>query len=227
MPVFHGNDLLADFIYTTAIIKELEKSLSAKRLSRYVTLTEGDVEQAIKWHLWNSALGAALHVPMQNFELLLRNALNDQLSAKFGECWYEELYSQFHPIFQRQISSAKDELTKQARLPLQSSAVIAQFTFGAWINLIHHRYDRLLWKFCLYKAFSNQPTIFNRKLLKSSLEQIRGLRNRIAHHEPICNRELDKDFKLILEVATWISPLTANWIEHHSQFQDIWSNPPK
>lgn len=208
------------------ILKHLEKSLSPERLGRYLSLADGDMEKAIRLHLWNSALAGQLHTPMQNFELLFRNALNDQLTAVFGNCWYDELYLQFHPIFQRQIQAAKDELVKKGRLPLQPAAVIAQFIFGAWVNLIHHRYDRLLWKFCLYKAFPNHSPGFSRKLLKNSLKQIRNLRNRMVHHEPICNRPLDKDFKLILEVASWICPVTSAWIEHHTEFYEVWSQHP-
>ena len=82
---------MPEFVYTDIVLKHLEKSLSPERLGRYLSLADGDMEKAVRLHLWNSALGGQLHTPMQNFELLFRNALNGQyrqnylLNLKFGE----------------------------------------------------------------------------------------------------------------------------------------------
>jgi hypothetical protein len=163
---------------------------------------------------------------MQHFELLFRNALNDQLTAHHGTAWFDTLRPRLQPEFQRQISAAKAELAKQRRAATPSS-VIGQFTFGTWVSLLAARYDRLLWKFCLYHAFANHPVPFSRKTAKNSLEKIRALRNRVAHHEPIYHRALDQDLAHIIHVASWICPDTANWIDHHCHsFRQTWAARP-
>lgn len=214
------------FQYTPAILKKLETALSSPRLAPYLASTEGDLNKAIKLHLWNAQLGETLHTPIQSFELLFRNALNNNLTSDFGLTWYDELFEDFEINFQHQIHAAKDQLAKQGRMPLRASAVIAQFSFGTWVNLLHSRYDRLLWKVCLHRAFPNRPQIFSRRLAKESLENIRILRNRIFHHEPIYKRRLDKDLDLLIDIARWLCPDTAQWIRYHTRFDQVWRSPP-
>lgn len=215
------------FPYTPVILNSLQKSLSLPRLSRYLLLANGDIEKALEFHLWNATLGESLHLPIQHFELLFRNALNDRLITHHGATWYDTLYQQLGQGFQRKIDAAKDELRKQQRTPLQPPDIIAQFTFGNWVYLLDSKFDRLLWKFCLYHAFPNRPAGFTRNLAKNSLEKIKALRNRIVHHEPIYHRQLDQDLAFMIAVASWICPDTSRWIEHHSHhFRSVWNNPP-
>ncbi len=217
----------AKYPYTTLILNTLESSFSQPRMARYVNLAGGDKALALELHAWNAELGGSLHLPMQHFELLLRNSLDNQLTASYGADWFDVLYPQFRPEFQRQIDAAKDELVKQRRLALPS-AIISQFTLGAWVALLAPCYDQLLWKFCLFKAFPNRPTPFSRKIAKSALERIRLLRNRVVHHEPIYHRHLDRDLGHIVEVASWICPLTASWIDYHCcAFKRIWIAMPR
>lgn len=218
---------MTKFSYNSSILNSLEKALSVSRLNRYRTSANGDLEAALEFHIWNARLGQSLHFPMQHFELLLRNALNDQISGAYGSTWYDTLFPQLEPAFQGTIRVAKDELVKQSR-PLSSPSVIAQFTFGTWASLLKSKYDQLLWKFHLVKAFPNAPKPIKRNKTKSALEKIRVLRNRIAHHEPIYQRALDRDLMHIITVASWICWDTASWIDHHcDDFRTTWNNPPR
>ncbi len=215
------------FPYNPTVLANLQNSLSAPRLARYLLLAGGDLEVALEFHLWNAALGESLHVPMQHFELLFRNALNTQLIAHHGPAWYDTLYRQLGPGFQRRIDAAKDELRKQGRLPIQPPCVIAQFTFGAWIFLLDSRFDRLLWKFCLFNAFPNRPAGFTRQHAKNALERIKSLRNRIVHHEPVYHKPLDQELAFIISAASWICQDTATWIDFHChRFRSVWNSPP-
>ena len=49
-------------------------------------------------------------------------------------------------------------------------------------------------------------------MIFSDLDQIRKLRNRIAHHEPIFTRNLDDDFKKIADLVKFRCPVTARWL---------------
>ncbi|WII95213.1 hypothetical protein LU276_09505 [Moraxella haemolytica] len=46
-----------------------------------------------------------------------------------------------------------------------------------------------------------------------NLEKIRKLRNRIAHHEPIFNRNLQGDYKRIIKIIGYCSQDTAEWVK--------------
>lgn len=65
----------------------------------------------------------------------------------------------------------------------------------------------------------------NRKQAHAALDQLRILRNRIAHHEPIFNRDLVDDYRQIFEVTGWIPPTMCEWLDRHSRVQAILDAP--
>jgi hypothetical protein len=217
---------VSGFSYSSSILASLEKSLSKERLARYLATAGGDIEKALLYHLWNAALGAALHMPIQNFELLLRNSLNAELSTAFGPAWYDALSPRLEPRLQQTIDAAKSELLKMHR-PVNQSGLVAQFTFGFWLTLLTKRYDTPLWRTALYRAFPNAPAPLNRWHIHDSIAKIRELRNRIAHHEPIFQRNLEAEHDFVINVAGWMCQDTASWIRYHSQFKTVWKSPPK
>jgi hypothetical protein len=50
------------------------------------------------------------------------------------------------------------------------------------------------------------PDHTDREMVFDRLHQVRGLRNRIAHHEPIWDRDLGPRYDEILEILGWMSP---------------------
>lgn len=77
-------------------------------------------------------------------------------------------------------------------------------------------YEMTLWRPALRHAFPNAPSP-NRKKIHRPFEYMRLLRNRIAHHEPIYARRLDKDYESILNVLNWMSPEARIWVEASSR----------
>jgi abortive infection bacteriophage resistance protein len=51
-----------------------------------------------------------------------------------------------------------------------------------------------------------------RTMIYQYLDQIRYLRNRIAHHEPIFNRALADDYHKIIELVRFRCEITASWL---------------
>lgn len=76
-----------------------------------------------------------------------------------------------------------------------------------------------LWRPALYKAFPNAR--MKRTRVHQPLDYLRTFRNRIAHHEPIFNRHLQKDYDSILMITGWICSKTTDWIKHHSRVDQI------
>lgn len=81
-----------------------------------------------------------------------------------------------------------------------------------------------LWRPVLHKAFPHAK--LPRKDVHNPLDQLRLLRNRIAHHEPIFQRPLADDYQSILLILSWICPDTAAWITHHSTVPAILAARP-
>jgi hypothetical protein len=79
-----------------------------------------------------------------------------------------------------------------------------------------HRYDVRLWDVHLKRVFpQHNPAkrmIEIRGSIYDDLEQIRRLRNRIAHHEPIFARDLIKDFERIRQLVELRDHFVASWM---------------
>ena len=125
------------------------------------------------------------------------------------------------------IENTRQELAK-ARYPVDSPHVIASLSFGFWVSLLgpggfmdrttrtKANYEMTLWRPALRRAFPHAGKI-SRKGAHMPLDYLRTFRNRIAHHEPVFSRHLEKDYQSILEIAGWIAPHMCPWIEAHSR----------
>ena len=204
---------IASFQFNETNLSKLVKALSTARLQRYLDLANGDIEKALEIHNWNTALASSFHLPLQIFELLFRNSLNDALTLKFSQTWYDVRFADFDPKAQATITAAKDYLIKQHRV-ITPSCVIALLTFGFWSGLLTKKYETTFWIPALKHAFPYAPSPVMRRTTFDALDKIRNLRNRIAHHEPIYTHDLIEELRHVCLVAAWICPDTAAWIDH-------------
>ncbi|SLM87383.1 DUF1526 domain-containing protein [Corynebacterium casei] len=73
-----------------------------------------------------------------------------------------------------------------------------------------------LWENRISTAFPHSPYEDEKKLrqeVRNKIEDIRLLRNRIAHHEPVFTRNLRKDLQGMKELIEFRSPETKAWVE--------------
>jgi hypothetical protein len=104
--------------------------------------------------------------------------------------------------------------------PKRDSALIS---LGFWWSLLSDEYNRRLWQPCLQHAFDGPV---RRARLHSELDEMRRLRNRIAHHEPIHRRDLAADHRRILDVAERISRRLSERIDLVSRVPEVLSKRP-
>ena len=62
-----------------------------------------------------------------------------------------------------------------------------------------------------------------RKAFSQPLNEVRQLRNRVAHHEPIIARGLQAEYERILQLTSWLSVPAAEWVSAHSRFPETWA----
>lgn len=210
------------FLYSPQIIQELESSLSIDRFSKYLGRVSGDKEAALKLYLWNSEVSAAFYLPLQGLEVALRNALHAALSKHYGGAdWYDRV--SLDPYGTQQIQKAKTEVAKQHKT-VNPPHVVAELSFGFWVSLLGTTYHQSLWIPALYSAFPNGSP--HRKTVSVPFSHLRAFRNRIAHHEPIFDRQLSDDYSNIITSLGWISPAKAAWINHHSPVMKVLALKP-
>lgn len=93
-------------------------------------------------------------------------------------------------------------------------------TFGFWKYLLAKRYEATLWTGSLRHAFPNlRPQ--SRIVAYRHVNNLHQLRNRIAHHEPIHNRDLKEDMMTIYQVLEWIDPAVRSWAWQLSRLQNV------
>jgi hypothetical protein len=184
---------------------------------------------AIELHTWNTALGASLHSPVQNIEVVVRNACATQLAVHYGASYWFNHFPPTDPHYQylrKEVGKVQNRLTREGRNPNHPPCVVAGLMFGFWVGLFERGLHRDLWVPALHKAFPHKPSHWSRLHVWSSLDSIRKLRNRIAHHEPIFHKNLRIPYSQLLELAQAICPHSADWIKHHSNFDNICNDPP-
>ncbi|MFN7835772.1 MAG: hypothetical protein ACK5NY_08320 [Burkholderiaceae bacterium] len=98
---------------------------------------------------------------------------------------------------------------------LPPGKVIAELTFGFWLQLTDAKLEHKLWVPYLHKAFAPRKAP-KRAVLNQKLEKLRQLRNRVAHHEPIFHLDLLEAHRRILEVSLLLCQATANVMDRAS-----------
>lgn len=221
------------FPYSKAYVDSLEVTLSPGRLHLYRKYAADDDVEALKLYCWNTCLSQAFYWPLHAFEVSLRNAMADRMYEEYGEDWYERIDS-----FKRGRGNNEEveHLNKAKRkLDLDGLAyghdnIVAAISMGFWEGLLKVEYEEKLWKPLFSTIFPTDRSEAFRKV-----NQIKRLRNNVAHHEPVFvflpkgdKRLLYKDYKLVLKLIRWICEDTADWIEYHSsgQFFKIWNGAP-
>jgi transposase-like protein len=96
--------------------------------------------------------------------------------------------------------------------------------FAFWVSLFTSRHDGRLWAPNLAIEFPNAPAVSvstNRAKINQAADQVRELRNRIAHHEPIFRRDLMADYAALLEVIGYKCALTAAWVNRSQSVSNL------
>lgn len=200
--------------YDPRTITALEVSLSTDRLSSYVVMASGNKSNAVLLHEQNTEMAEALFGVIQGLEISFRNTVHRSLAAGIGHVdWYDHIALKSPEA--DALRFAKDTISRRQK-PLAPPQIIAQLNFGFWVRLTSGDYEKPLWVPHLYKLF---PAKTRRSKLNQRLNKIKDLRNKIAHHERILSRDLNRDYSQIMEIITWICPVTANWVRTSNRFE--------
>lgn len=206
----------------------LERRISVNRLAPYRLAAGGDLASALNLYEWNAEVSAAFWVVLGHLEILVRNAMHEQLTAlsvsrPTGPDWYLALASDLSSEACATIADARRHATANGRAET-AGRVVAELPFGFWRYLLASRYERTLWRTRLYRGFPGQG---RRQAVYAKLAGIHQLRNRIAHHEPIHNRPLARLHDDALLVAEWACPGTRTWISGRSSVPRLLTGRPQ
>ncbi len=212
-----------------ATLQAVKTALSSARMSTY-EVASCDSSLALELYAWNAQVSGALLTPLHICEVVIRNAVSDVLESLYGEKWpWSAGFEQSLP--DPRGYSPKRDLQNARRSVRTTGKVIPELKFVFWQKMFTSRYDSRLWNAHLIQEFPNlTPTTPINKLRRdiyNELEQIRKLRNRIAHHEPIFNRNLIDDFQNITDLINSRCKITATWMIENQQALTIINARPQ
>ena len=200
--------------------------LTVSRLGSYLTTTSGDLETAIRLYDWNIRAGGSFHEDLGRLEVVFRNTIDAALvtygsSQGWSTVWYQRSRLFLHSARARKdIDSARSRATWRGRTETHGR-VLAELSFGFWRYLCTASYLTSLWVPALAGAFPRHPKVGNPRAVRADVEdriqRLHYLRNRIAHHEPIHQRDLKRDLNDLVELAGWICTDTQVWVTNESR----------
>ena len=163
--------------------------------------------------------------------MALRNAIHGAGAVAYGtDLWFADpAHLSLERREQKMLDGAVDHLRDQ-RKPRNAGRIVAELPFGFWTGLLNAPYDAQLWSAkptlgLLDATFPHVPRTYrSRKRLSRKLNDVRRLRNRVFHYEPVwslTSPTLRERHAEILEVTGWISPTLRATVELVDRFPDV------
>jgi hypothetical protein len=202
---------------------KLQISFSIERLKSYKTLCPSGSEQEIvgAYH-WNLLICQALYPFLHSAEVALRNGIHQAIIGKYQhENWFSFVVKGKKSL--QLLEDLHKELSRKGYNKVDDT--IAALTFGFWVNLLKQKTyrDRFnehrLWPDLIPSVFPRYDRSAggdDRKQIYQRFEEIKLLRNRLFHHEPIWKfknsstandsvAELRQKFNDVYKAIGWMS----------------------
>lgn len=219
----------------SSVLTSIRAALSSSRLETYEKAMQGCSDHhamnTMLLYKWNADISGDLLFPLQIGEVVIRNAISDALVCVYGHDWHlSKGFEQSLPDPSYGYSPRKD--LQQARKGAKSlGQVIPELKFVFWQKMFTKRYDDRIWQAHLHQVMPNLAKDKTLEVLRGEiyayLEAIRLLRNRIAHHEPIFNRDILENYHKIITLVRCRCLITAEWLDNNQGVTNrMISKPP-
>ena len=174
---------------------DFQAIISAERLQRYLTACGGDTKKTMTLYRLNLNLSQEVFTLLSCFEVAIRNSIDAVLVANLGCDWLRDAVMP-GGIFDIPDCRDSAKIIRKAYTRLQRnhsythSKLLAEMEFGVWKYMFANPQYRVTGR-VLLSIFPNKPRStaqcqYNNTYMVNELDGINILRNRIAHHEPIC-----------------------------------------
>lgn len=175
---------------------EFEDTISPERMQRYVLACGNDTRRAMTLYRYNLKLSQEMFTLISCFEVSLRNKINKEMVANFGNDWLRDFILPGGRFDSDPRVDGTRKIIKKAYEGLIRShnyshtKLLAEMEFGVWKFMFNNVQYRIANR-CLLNIFPNKPTStaqhqYDNTFVFNDLKVINTIRNRIAHHEAIC-----------------------------------------
>lgn len=210
-------------------IVEMKKSLSHSRFQKYLNAAASDENLAIQVYCWNAALSQSLYLNLHYWEVCLRNKINKVLVNKYGHAW------PYHKGIDRNLqkhdrenldSTKKRQQRKRGITRVSTDIVVSDLSAGFWVSQLSRSYEAQYHWPKIHSIIVPNDSSLERQDVHAVCSELLTLRNRIAHHEPIFNLELER---LHDEMEAFISAMcegTSHFSKTSCSFRSVFDQKP-
>ncbi|WP_018656692.1 hypothetical protein [Actinomadura flavalba] len=171
---------------------------SSVRLAPYLRAADGDLDRALALYRWNLEVSSGFYAPLHFLEVASRNAMHTRLREKWRrDDWWRKapLSDEGRRKVDRARRQASERLARSGRRVMIPDDVVAELTFGFWVELLSRPADRDFWVPSLHGAFPGYRG--RRAELYRLMKHMVLFRNRIMHYEPVHHRDLGADHRTL------------------------------
>ena len=173
-----------------------EDIISPERMQRYLVACNNNTRKAMTLYRYNIKLSQELLAFIGYFEVALRNKINKRLITQFGNDWLRDAILPDGIFYSdHRVQKTKSIIQKVYQGLCRSNSyshnkLLSEMEFGIWKYMFSNVQYALTGQ-TLLSIFKNKPTSspskqYTNTYIFQELDYINNLRNRIAHHEPIC-----------------------------------------
>ncbi|WP_343702127.1 hypothetical protein [Chitinophaga sp.] len=199
---------------------DFETVMSPHRMARYLNATGGDTKKAMTLYRLNLRASQELFTIISCFEVALRNAIDSHYLPIWGNNWLRDAARTGGVLTNPKCGKTPDivnNAVEKLKRNYSHPALIAEMDFGFWRYMFaRHQFSafrKTLLAIFPAKPVSSPAVSYDSNFVFTGLEKINGIRNRIAHHEPICFQNgaaacntayARQHYQLILNLFTWL-----------------------
>jgi len=203
------------------IYSDFENIISYPRMNRYFHACGGNSRKAMTLYRKNLKLSQEIFTIISCFEVSLRNAIDKHYLHQIGNDWLRNSANHSGIFDNTRCRVSRDTINDELRKLNHNYThpkLVASLGFGFWRYLYSPHQYRAGGQ-SLLNVFSSRPNStptvqYNASYIFNELQKINNLRNRIAHHEPICfssgqatidTTSIRQHYNLILQLFRWMS----------------------
>jgi len=200
---------------------DFERIMSASRMARYIASCGGDSKKAMTLYRYNLRLSQELFTIISCFEVSLRNAIDQHYTTLHGNNWLRDA-ANTGGIFDNNQCRVTAGFIRSALnifgLHYTHAKLVAKMDFGFWRYMFaqpqYRAGGQTLLQIYPAKPTSTATIQYNQSFIFNELAKVNDIRNRIAHHEPICFQPghpiinttyARQHYALILQLFQWMS----------------------
>jgi hypothetical protein len=198
---------------------DFESIMTPARMNRYLLACGGNTRKAMTLYRKNLQLTQEMFTVISCFEVALRNAIDAKVTPTLGNDWLRNAAMAGGVFDNPRCRLTRDNINDAiGKLRVYSHyKLVAELGFGFWRFMFAQNQFNATGRILL-RVFPSKPTStptiqYNNTYIFNQLAQLNDIRNRMAHHEPICflpqqpvknTTYARQNYNLILQLFQWM-----------------------